>query len=270
MRELSPAFLVFARTFPATLLLLPIALRRGGWSEVARHWRTVVAYTLAEFVFPWLMLFRAEQRLSSSLSGLLIATVPLIALVLAKVSGSTERFGSRRIIGLLIGLIGVATLVGIDVRGGELLAVGEIAITAIGYALGPLIIGRYLVGLPSITVVTSSLALGSIIYAPFALSNLPHHVSGETLASVAALSVVCTAIGFLAFFALIGEIGPARSTVVTYVNPAVAVLLGVLALHEAFTVGVAVGFPLVLIGSYLATSSKARSVSRPPIALPSR
>jgi drug/metabolite transporter (DMT)-like permease len=101
--------------------------------------------------------------------------------------------------------------------------------------------------------VTTSLLLGSVIYAPFALTNIPHHVSGETIEAVAGLAFGCTAIGFLAFFALIAEVGPARATVITYVNPAVAVLLGVVALHERFTAGIAVGFPLVLLGSYLST-----------------
>jgi drug/metabolite transporter (DMT)-like permease len=213
----------------------------------------VLAYTVAEFAIPWLMLFRAEQHLPSSLSGLLIATVPLLALVLLKLTGAHQPISATRMIGILLGLAGVAVLVGFDVHAGEFVAVGEIAITAVGYAAGPIIIARYLVGLPNLLVVTTSLILGSIIYAPFAITNIPHHVSGETIGAVAGLAFGCTAIGFLAFFALIDEIGPARATVVTYVNPAVAVLLGVLALHERFTAGIALGFPLVILGSYLST-----------------
>jgi drug/metabolite transporter (DMT)-like permease len=255
VRELSPAFLVLARTVPASLLLLPFAIRRGGWAQVLRRWRAVVGYTVAEFAIPWLMLFRAEQHLPSSLSGLLIATVPLLALVLLKLTGSHQPISATRMIGILLGLAGVAVLVGFDVHTGEFVAVGEIAITAVGYAAGPIIIARYLVGLPNLLVITTSLILGSIIYAPFALTNIPHHVSGETIEAVAGLAFGCTAIGFLAFFALIAEIGPARATVITYVNPAVAVLLGVLALHERFTSGVAIGFPLVILGSYLSTKA---------------
>jgi len=253
VRELSPSFLVLARTVPASLLLLPFAIRRGGWAQVLRRWRAVVGYTVAEFAIPWLMLFRAEQHLPSSLSGLLIATVPLLALALMKLTGSHQPIGASRMVGVLVGLSGVAVLVGLDVHTGEFIAVGEVAITAIGYAAGPIIISRYLVGLPSVLVVTTSLLLGSIIYAPFALTNIPHHVCGETIEAVAGLAFGCTAIGFLAFFALIAEVGPARATVITYVNPAVAVLLGVLALHERFTAGIAVGFPLVILGSYLST-----------------
>jgi drug/metabolite transporter (DMT)-like permease len=253
VRELSPSFLVLSRTVPASLVLLPFAIRRGGWVQVVRRWRAVVGYTIAEFAIPWLMLFRAEKHLPSSLSGLLIATVPVLALLLMKLTGSHEAIGAARMIGIIVGLSGVAVLVGFDVHSGEFAAVGEIAITAVGYATGPIIISRFLVGLPNVLVVTTSLLLGSVIYAPFALTNIPHHVSGETIEAVAGLAFGCTAIGFLAFFALIAEVGPARATVITYVNPAVAVLLGVVALHERFTAGIAVGFPLVLLGSYLST-----------------
>jgi drug/metabolite transporter (DMT)-like permease len=258
VRELSPSFLVLSRTVPASLVLLPFAIRQGGWAQVLRRWRAVVGYTIAEFAIPWLMLFRAEQHLPSSLSGLLIATVPVLALVLMKLTGSHQPIGAARMIGIVVGFSGVAVLVGFDVHTGEFAAVGEIAITAVGYAAGPIIISRFLVGLPNVVVVTTSLLLGSIIYAPFALTNTPHHVSGETIEAVAGLAFGCTAIGFLAFFALIAEVGPARATVITYVNPAVAVLLGVLALHERFTAGIAVGFPLVLLGSYLSTRGDTR------------
>jgi drug/metabolite transporter (DMT)-like permease len=175
-----------------------------------------------------------------------------------KLTGSHQPIGAARMIGIIVGFAGVAVLVGFDVHTGEFVAVGEIAITAVGYAAGPIIISRFLVGLPNVLVVTTSLLLGSIIYAPFALTNIPHHVSGETIEAVAGLAFGCTAIGFLAFFALIAEVGPARATVITYVNPAVAVLLGVLALHERFTAGIAVGFPLVLLGSYLSTRADTR------------
>jgi drug/metabolite transporter (DMT)-like permease len=271
VRELSPSFLVFSRTVPASVLLLPFAIRRGGWGDVLHRWKAVVVYTVVEFAIPWLMLFRAEQRLPSSLSGLLIATVPLITLGLMKLTGSHQPIGASRMFGVLLGLAGVAVLVGLDVHTGELWAVGEVCLAAVGYATGPMIIARYLVGLPNVTVVAASLILGSVIYAPFALSNVPNHVSGETLEAVAGLAFGCTALGFLAFFALIAEVGPARATVVTYVNPAVAVLLGVVALHERFTAGLAVGFPLVILGSYFSTRSGTprKPLREPPKGQPS-
>lgn len=261
VREVSPQFLIFARTVPAALVLLPFALRTAGWRTALQRWRLIVIYTIAEFAIPWLFLFRAEQHLPSALSGLFIAAVPLIAIVLLKFTGERERVGGTRMIGILIGLCGVTVLVGFDVHGSDLIDFGELAITAVGYAIGPMMISRYLSDLEPLIVVTLSLALGALLYAPLALTDIPTHLGSETIESIAGLAFGCTAIGFLAFFALIAEIGPARATVVTYVNPAVAVLLGVLALHERFTLGIAVGFPLVIAGSYFSTRPSHLSVT---------
>jgi drug/metabolite transporter (DMT)-like permease len=260
VREVSPQFLIFARTVPAALVLLPFALRTAGWRAALQKWRLIIIYTIAEFAIPWLFLFRAEQHLPSALSGLFIAAVPLIAIVLLKLTGERERVDGTRMIGILIGLCGVAILVGFDMHGGDLIDFGELAITAVGYAIGPMMISRYLSDLEPLIVVTLSLALGALLYAPLALTDIPTHLGSETIESIAGLAFGCTAIGFLAFFALIAEIGPARATVVTYVNPAVAVLLGVLALHEQFTLGIAVGFPLVIAGSYFSTRPSRLSV----------
>jgi len=256
VRELSPATLVFARTLPAAVLLVPLAWRRGQLRPLAARWRWVIAFTAAEIALPWLFLSRAEEHLTSSVAGLLIATVPLIAVVLYRwVSPDTERLTRRRLLGLFVGFAGVAALVGIDLHGTDLGAVAEVAVPAVGYSLGPLIISRRLSHLPSLGVVSASVALTAIAYAPAALIQRPSRISFEVLAAVAGLAFLCTALAFLLFFALIAEIGPARSTVITYVNPAVAVMLGVVLLGEHFTAGIAVGFPLILVGSFLATSS---------------
>ncbi len=259
VRELSPATLVFARTLPAAILLVPLALHRGQVRPLLGRWRWVVLYTVVEIALPWLFLSRAEQHLTSSVAGLLVATVPLVAVVLYRlVSPTTERITSGRLVGLIVGFTGVGALVGIDLRGTNLVAVAEMAVPALGYALGPLIISRRLSDLPSLGVVSVSVALTAIAYAPAALTHLPAHFSLEVFGAVAGLAFVCTALAFLLFFARNAEIGPARSTVITYLNPAVAVLLGVVLLGEHFTTGIAVGFPLILAGSYLATRSRRR------------
>jgi drug/metabolite transporter (DMT)-like permease len=262
VRELSPATLVFARTLPAALLLIPLALQRGQLRPLLPRWRWVVAYTVVEIALPWLFLSRAEQHLTSSVAGLLIATVPLIAVVIYRVlSPTTERLSRRRLLGLVVGFAGVGALVGFDLHGTDLVAVAEMAVPAVGYSLGPLIISRRLSDLPSLGVVSASVALCALAYAPAALTHLPSHISLEVLCAVAGLAFLCTALAFLLFFALIAEIGPARSTVITYVNPAVAVLLGVVLLGEHFTTGIAVGFPLILVGSFLATASRRKSTA---------
>jgi drug/metabolite transporter (DMT)-like permease len=258
VREVSPVALVFVRTGMGALLLVPIAAARGHIRPLLPYWRVIAVYTVIEIGIPWVLLSDAERKLSSSLAGLLVAAVPLIGAVIAATTGH-ERLDARRLFGLLVGLGGVAALLGLDVGGGSVVAVVEMGIVAVCYAIGPAIISRRLNHLPSMGVVAASLALAAVAYAPIAATQLPNHVpQGNVIASVALLGVVCTAVAFVVFFALIAEVGPVRATVITYVNPAVAVGLGVLLLGESFTVGTAVGFVLILAGCALATRRAAR------------
>ena len=251
--DVSPVALVFMRTAMGAVLLVPIAAARDHIRPLLPYWRVIGVYTAIEIALPWVLLSDAERKLSSSLAGLLVAAVPLIGAVLAATLGH-ERLDARRLTGLLVGLGGVAALLGLDVGGGNAGAVLEIGVVAVCYAVGPLIISRRLSQLPAMGVVAASLALAAVVYTPLALTQLPRHVpGGNVIAAVVLLGVVCTAIAFVVFFALIAEVGPVRATVITYVNPAVAVVLGVALLGESFTVGTAVGFALILLGCALAT-----------------
>ena len=254
VRELSPPALIFLRTAPAALLLAPLVMRRGELRPLFARWRWVVVYTVIELAVPWLLLAHAEVRLSSSLAGLFVGAVPLIAAVLYRALGARERFGARRLTGLFIGFAGVAALVGIDMSGADPLALAEMLVVALCYATGPLIISRPLAGLPTLGVVTASLALTAVAYAPAGLLSMPSSLSAQTVGAVDTLALVCTVLAFLVFFALIREVGPSRSIVFTYVNPLVAVLLGVIILGEPLTLGIAVGMPLILVGSLLGTA----------------
>jgi drug/metabolite transporter (DMT)-like permease len=251
--SLTPASLVFLRTGVAALLLLPLAAARGQLRLLLPRWRPLVAYTVAELATPWLLLSHAEQRLSSSLSGLLIAAVPMIGALLGWVTGG-ERLGPRRQLGLLIGLVGVAALVGLDLGRGDIPALAQLGVVTIGYAVGPFLLARYLSDLPSLGVIAGSLALTALAYLPVGVAQLPRQwPPARVVASVLVLAVLCTAVAFLIFFALVQEVGPVRASVIPYLNPAVAVALGVAFLGEPFTVGIGVGFALVLAGSVLAT-----------------
>jgi drug/metabolite transporter (DMT)-like permease len=253
--DLSPASLVFLRTATGALLLLPIAAGRHSIAPLRAHWRWILAYTAVEVAVPWFLLSDAERHISSSLAGLLIAAVPFVGALLALVTGGDDRPGVRRVAGLLVGFVGVATLVGFDLSGGNLGAVGEIAVVVIGYASGPMIIARRLRGVPAVGVVAASLVLTAIVYAPIGVLQLPNHApSLQVVLAIAGLGLVCTAVAFLLFFELIAEVGPTRATVITYINPAVALVLGVAILGEPFTVGAGVGFLLILMGSFLATA----------------
>ena len=253
--DLHPTALVLFRTLIGGLILVPWAASQGAIRPLLPHWRAILLYTAVEVALPWFFLADAERRLSSSLTGLLIAAVPSVGAVLLWLSRSGERIDSRRVAGLALGFLGVAALVGLDVSYRDLGAVGEVLIVAVCYAIGPMIIARRLSDLPSAGVVAASLALSGLAYLPFGLLHLPTAMPPvPVVVSVAILGVVCTAIAFLVFFALIAEVGPARAMVFTYVNPAVALLLGVLILREPFTFGAAAGFLLIVVGSYLATS----------------
>jgi drug/metabolite transporter (DMT)-like permease len=257
VRELSPVTLVFARCAIAVALLLPVTLARGELRPVLRYWKPLLAYTVAEVAIPWLLLSIAEQRLTSSLTGLLIAAVPLVGVGIAFARGATAGLGVTRITGLLVGIAGVAALVGVDVRGAQLGSTLAVAVVVVGYAVGPVVLSKYLAQLPPLGVVTASLSVVAIGYAPFALTDLPGSwPTASVTESVVVLGVVCTALAFLVFFALIAEVGPVLATVFTYVNPAVAVLLGAVFLDERITAGTLVGFALILLGSFLATRTK--------------
>ena len=262
--DLSPASLVFLRTATGALVLLPIAAARGSITPLRAHWRWVLIYTVAEVAVPWMLLADAERHVSSSLAGLLVAAVPFVGALLALMTRGEDRLDARRLAGLVVGFAGVATLVGFDVSGGSLGAVAEIAVVTVGYALGPMIIARRLGGVPAVGVVATSLVITAVVYAPLGVLELPVHApSIQVVLAVASLGVVCTALAFLLFFALIAEVGPARALVITYVNPAVALALGVAVLGEPFTAGTGAGFALVLVGMFLATArATARSRRR--------
>jgi len=264
--ELTPASLVLLRCAIGAALLLPIAAARNDLKPLLPHWKWIAVYTIVEVAAPWFLLSDAERRISSSLSGLLIALVPSIGAILAWATGSDDRLDARRIAGLGLGFLGVAALVGLDVGAGDIGAVAEVALVALGYALGALIIARKLSGLPLFGVVAASLTLTLVAYAPVGIAQLPSTLpSLPVIVAVAVLGVVCTALAFLIFFPLIAEVGAARATVITYVNPAVALALGVAFLHEPLTIGIVAGFVLIVLGSVLATRRTAPA--KPSVAL---
>jgi len=256
--------LVLARVGISAALLLPLALRRRQLGVLRPYWRWLAAFAAVEIITPWFLLSDAERKLSSSMSGLLIASVPIIIVVLARLTGGTERLSATRWAGLLAGLGGVALLAGPTVAGGDAWSITEVLLVAVCYATGPLIASRKLSDLPPLGMNAVCQGLAAIVYAPLAALTWPASVpSWRVLGALAGLAVVCTAVAFLLFFRLIAEVGPARASVITYVNPAVAVALGVSVLGERFTPSMAGAFALILGGSVLATRSGQRRAPVP-------
>jgi drug/metabolite transporter (DMT)-like permease len=252
--EVTPPVLVFARTALAAAILLPIALLRGDLRTVLRHWRWVAGFAAIEIAIPWVLLGSAEQTISSSLAGLLIAGVPLVGAAIAAILGGPDGVGRRQLLGLAIGFAGVAAIAGGDLSADNAIAIVQVAIVVVCYAAGPFILSRRLVGVSSPGIMALSLTMAAVVYAPFAILGWPATTPSQAaLASILVLAVVCTAVAFLVFAALIREVGPVRATVITYVNPAVAAVLGVLVLGETLTPAMLVGFALAIAGSTLAT-----------------
>ncbi len=260
VRAVEPSVLVFLRTGIGAAALVPITAGRGELAQLRPKWKVLAVYTIVELAVPWFCLSTAEKRLPSSLSGLLVAAVPLVGAALAGFFGQRERLGWTGIAGLVIGLVGVGVLVGFDVHGADAASVALIGLVVLGYSLGPLLVVRDLQDLPPLAVVAVSLAGCALLYAPFAALQMPASMPpGRVVAAVVVLGLVCTATAFVLFFHLIGEIGPVRATVVTYVNPAVAVVLGVAFLDEHLGAATGAGFVLILTGSVLATRRPPRT-----------
>jgi drug/metabolite transporter (DMT)-like permease len=257
VKQLEPSFVVFGRTSLAAAALLVIAHRGHAIRPALRRWPPVLAFAIIEMAIPWILLTTAEQHISSGLAALLVSSVPIVGAVAAFLLGDRHALRLVRIVGIVLGIGGVALLVGRDLRGDDAApwsSVVMVLVVCVCYATAPFIVERRLAGVPSIGVIAVSLGIVTVIYAPFAAASFPSEAPtiNATLA-VLALAVVCTAFAFVIFFRLIGEIGPARAGLITFANPVVAVALGAVFLDELVTVATVVGFVLVLAGCWLAT-----------------
>ncbi len=258
VESISPAAIVCGRTLIGALLLLPIALHRRALRPALRVWPWVLAFGLVEMAGPFLLLGYAEQTLPSGLTGLLVATVPLFAALIGLIGGDRAILSPLRAGGLFVGFAGVAVIVagpGLAAGGsGALGAVGMVLLVAVLYATAPFIVAHKLADVPALGSITLSLAAVGVLYLPFALLTQHTLPTLRSSASLIGLGVLCTAVAFVALFALIAEIGPVRAPLITYVNPVVAVILGVLLLGEQVTLGLVIGFPLVILGCWLAAT----------------
>jgi drug/metabolite transporter (DMT)-like permease len=234
-----------------------LAAHAGAIGKTLRHWRAVLPFAAIEMAVPWLLLSDAEKRLPSGLTGLLIACVPLVGTLLAYVLGDHAVLRPVRLAGIAIGLSGVALLVGGDLGGAGGIpwwSVAEVLLVCVCYAIGPFVIARRLRDVPTLGVVAVSLAAVAIVTAPLAYVARPSETPpASTWWAIVGLAVVCTGLAFVVFFALIEAIGPARATLITFANPAVAVILGAVVLGEDITAATVGGFVLVITGCVLAT-----------------
>ena len=257
--EISPSLLAWSRLALAAVVLLPLAWKLGALRGLRERWRILTLFAAVEMAVPWPLLGFGEVHISSSLAAILVATVPLFVALLATRFDHSERPTVKRLVGMLIGLAGVVALVGIDLggQGDELLGALAVLAVAFLYANGPMIVKRRLSDVDPLGPVAASLGIAALLVTPFALADLPGSMpSADTFASIAVLGLLCSALAFLLFFRLIAEVGPGRATVITYINPVVALALGVIVLNESVTTGVIAGLLLILAGSWLSTDGR--------------
>jgi drug/metabolite transporter (DMT)-like permease len=257
--ELSPSVVAWSRLALAAAVLLPVAWKLGALRGLGERWRILTLFAAVEMAVPWPLIGYGEVHISSSLAAILIAAVPLFVALLALRFDHAERPNATRLAGMLVGLAGVVALVGIDIggRGAELLGALAILVAAFCYAVGPMIVKRRLSDVDPLGPVAASLAIATLLVTPFALADVPTETpSGDVIASIVVLGLICSALAFLFFFRLIAEVGPSRATIITYVNPVVALALGVAILDESVTAGAVAGLLLILAGSWLSTDGR--------------
>lgn len=255
--DMTPMFVVAGRLALAAVLLVPLVTVRGWWRLLAGYWRWLAVLAVIEMMIPFGLLAWAETKVTSSLAGLMIASVPTISAAAAAVLRLSDRLDARRVFGLVVGACGVAVLTGLDVGAENWLAILALLGVAVGYAIGPIIINTKLSGPPGTAVMTAAVVIAAAAYSPWLMRDWPDASSPASAAawwSVVGLGAVCTALAFVVMYALITEAGPTRMTVITYLNPVVAVTLGVLVLAEPITTGMLIGFPLIALGSIFATA----------------
>jgi drug/metabolite transporter (DMT)-like permease len=259
VEDVSPIWVAFGRIVVAFAFLLPYAWHKGALRGLRKHWKPLLIYSVVEICLPWPLIGFGEERVSSGLAAILIAAVPLIVALMALRVDHEERAEGARLVGLIVGFTGVIVLLGLDVAGrpGELLGALAILVAAVGYAAGPMIIKHRFGDIDPLGPVTASMGISALVLAPAAALSAPSAMpSTQTLLSVLVLGLACSALGFLLFFALIHAVGPGRATVITFVNPVVAVALGIALLDEGLGPSAVAGLLLILAGSWLSTGGR--------------
>ena len=253
---ITPAFVAWSRVALAAVLLLPLAVHRGVLRDLRGRAGAILGYAACEVAVPFVLVGMGEQYITSSLTAILIATMPLMVALLSLRLVPGERLTGLRVLGLVVGLAGVVALLDVDIAGRarELPGAGMILVATLCYAIAPIIVARRLADLDPLGPVTASLLVAAVALLPAAVATFPDRMPPlAALWAIAILGVICTAAGLLVFFRLITEAGASRASVITYVNPLVAVIVGFVALGEHLSAVSALGLLLILVGSWLST-----------------
>jgi drug/metabolite transporter (DMT)-like permease len=265
--DLSSPVIVCSRLLIGALVVAPFARRRGGLGALRNRLPALAGIAALEMAAPFVLITEGERHITSSLTGILVASAPLFVALLV-LRNPDERATRARWAGLALGLVGVGVLLGLDVSGDSSALVGAALVLVAGfsYAVGALLLRAKFSDLPAETVMCCALAVAALMVAPAAIATLPSHAPPlGTVAAVGGLGVACTGAAFAIFGVLMLRIGPTRASVVAYVAPGFAVLFGVALLGEPLSAQSLAGLALILLGSWLATredSSRAALAGR--------
>jgi drug/metabolite transporter (DMT)-like permease len=252
----TPAAVVCFRTAIGALFLLPWAIKQGSLREALRGIKYIIPYAILEMIGPWILIGTAEQKINSGLAGLLVASVPFFASIFAWLRGDSTVWHHKRLFGMIIGLVGLILVVGIEsIKGSaDPLSIGMILLASVGYAYAVMYVQGKMPGVSGVAINAVAMTLTSIFYAPFTIASWPaHDIAASAIWAVIALGIFSSGLAFAFFFTLVTIIDVARASLVTYLNTAFAVVLGVIVLGEPLTIGIVLGLPLVLVGSYFAS-----------------
>jgi drug/metabolite transporter (DMT)-like permease len=253
--EIEPTAMMFFRLLLAAALLVPFLLlqtgARRGADELRRAWRPGLVLGVVNAAIPFTLIAWGEKHIDSGVAAIANSTVPLFVVLLAIRFRPSERATGARLAGILLGFVGVAVLAGGQPEGGWWAVAGTLAVVvaSLAYASGALYGQLRTADTRGPVLATASMVAGAIVLLPFALLQLPDELPGlEAVASVAALSILGTALAQLVLFRMLRLHGSSRSTLVTYLLPATALFYGAVFLDEELTVAVLGGLGLILAG----------------------
>jgi drug/metabolite transporter (DMT)-like permease len=259
--DLSPAGVVFTRTALAALVLLPFAIKSGGMAPLWRRAHWLIALGAIQVAGPFLLISAGERHIASSLAGILVASAPIFTAIFAIWLDHSERLSTLGSVGVAIGIVGVALLLGVDLGGSSSALLGGlmVVLASVGYAIGGFALKRWFTGYQPLALVAGTMSASALMTLPLFALDLPQHVGLDTAAAMCALGLGGTGIAFVIYYTLNREIGPTRTSLVAYVAPVFALIYGVTLLDEPFTVTTLIGIVLIVGGSWLAAKAPARA-----------
>jgi drug/metabolite transporter (DMT)-like permease len=253
-----PSVVAFGRLLFGALFLLALLPGRGGLSPLRGHLVSIVVLAVLNNAVPFWLLGFAETRLDSGLTAVIQAAAPIFTVILAWRIDVTQRVTGVRLVGVAVGFVGVALLVGVQ-SGDDLVAALAVIGVALCYAGSVLFAGVTVKGIPPLQVSIGQVSCAAVLIFPFALTQVPESSPpAKAWLAVLALGVLGSGLAYLLYFALIASAGASRAILVTYLVPAFALVYGAVFLDEAVTATALAGLALVLGGTALATGLAGR------------